>query len=300
MIKDNLRNINKDSTLGELRTYNEAVSADVQGERLAQYFSAKPDLPGILIVDGDHLLGMVSRDVFYEKVGKRYGVAIYLSRPIRAMVDEYPFETLVLPSTSQIGDATSRALSREPAAAYEPVVVQWGRRQYSILEVLTLFVAQNFILQSLNADRYYTIQTGLPMSDTEALEHFLTYVSRPEDSFANLNQDYSVRCDRCGKVINYRLADVVHSFPDLEKGIFQEQRMGCSVLVRQSSLPCGLHRLCQKNRGLGVCQCMDTRSGIAECNYGSSSRLYDRKQRNVRPQPTFGRYGTLYRRLRTT
>lgn len=226
MIKDNLRNINKDSTLGELRTYNEAVSAEVKGERLAQYFSAKPDLPGILIVERDHLLGMVSRDVFFEKVGKRYGVAIYLSRPIRAMVEEYPFETLILPSTSQIGDATARALSREPAAAYEPVVVQWGRWQYSILEVLTLFVAQNFILQSLNADRYYTIQTGLPMSDNEALEHFLTYVSRPADSFPNLNQDYSVRCDRCGQVINYRLADVVRSFPDLEKGVFQEKRMG--------------------------------------------------------------------------
>lgn len=226
MNKYNLSKINKDSTLGELRNYNEAVSAEILGERLASYFTAKPELPGILVIDKDQLLGLVSRDVFYEKVGKRYGVAIYLSRPIREMMDEYPFAPLVLPSTSHIGDATARALSREPAAAYEPIVVQWGRWQYSILEVLTLFVAQNYILQSMNAQRYYTIHQGLPMSDNEAITQFLAFIDQPAGNFENLNREYSVRCDRCGQAIHYRMADIARSFPELEKGIFLEKKMG--------------------------------------------------------------------------
>ena len=239
MIKDNLRTIKKDSTLGELRTYNEAVNSEVNGDRLAQYFNTKPDLPGILVVGKNRLLGIVSREVFFEKVGKRYGVAIYLSRPIHVMLEEYPYKPLVLPSTTHIGDATERALAREPQAAYEPIVVQWGRWQYSILEVLTLFVAQNHILQTLNADRYYTIQTGLPMSDEEAHQLFLDFTSQSGDGFDSFEQEYSVRCDRCKTVIPYRLADVVRSFPDLKKGIFMEQRMGSKFYTFYIRHRCG-------------------------------------------------------------
>jgi hypothetical protein len=82
------------------------------------------------------------------------------------------------------------------------------------------------VIHLLNRDLFANI-FGIQMSDRQAITKFLRFSKMGEQlDAAELTKKYSIRCDNCGKVIRYSLADIVRAHPHLERGIIFEQAMG--------------------------------------------------------------------------
>jgi hypothetical protein len=93
---------------------------------------------------------------------------------------------------------------------------------------LVFFFGSVFVvlLTFLNRDLFLHI-FGIQMSDRQAIAKFLRYSKGGSEVFGSqLTKRFSIRCDNCGKVIRYTIADIVRAHPQLERGIILEQGMG--------------------------------------------------------------------------
>jgi len=83
----NFETLSLNSTLEELPSYDCSIDQHVLGKDLDGLFSKDHQLPGVLIMDHKKLAGVISRDTFYEIIGKQFGTEIYLRRAITVMLD---------------------------------------------------------------------------------------------------------------------------------------------------------------------------------------------------------------------
>lgn len=141
-----LSHLTLDSTLTDLPTHTFEVAVDTPGQIVADTFERYPDLPGVIIIHNAKVLGAFSRRKFLERVGRPYGVEVYLQRPIRIMLHTISTKHLQLPSSYAIHRAAQEALSRPAGAIYEPVVVTFPDNSVGLLDIYTLLLAQSQLL----------------------------------------------------------------------------------------------------------------------------------------------------------
>lgn len=142
----NLSHLTLDSTLADLPSHEFEVGLQTPGYVIALELEQRPDLPGVIVKDGDKVVGAFSRRKFLERVGRPYGVEVYLKRPIEIMLKKIPSKHLQLPSSQPIHSAAQIALSRPAEAIYEPIVVEFPRQSPRLLNIYTLLLAQSQLL----------------------------------------------------------------------------------------------------------------------------------------------------------
>lgn len=142
--------LRSDSTLADLPLCNCCATPDTPGYQIAQRFKQEPDLTGVILCDGDDLVGLLSRDRFLEYLGRPYGVELFMNRPLQTFVDTIDVEPLVLPATCEISHAASRALHRSPDTVYDPVIVQLPNSELRVLGIHALLIAQSRLLSLAN------------------------------------------------------------------------------------------------------------------------------------------------------
>jgi len=152
-----LTELNAHSSLADLPLVDCRVDLDVLGKAVGKRFERDSSLPGILVMRGDRLAGLVSRRRFHEQISSPYGLEIFFSRPIRAFLEVSEqkglADYLLLPATESIESAVTLGLNRSPESVYEPIVVFLGdmnRPQYLLLDFQTLLLAQSRILTLVN------------------------------------------------------------------------------------------------------------------------------------------------------
>src|SRR5437016_5699933 len=123
MAHTDLTKLTAHSTIGDLPSQVFEVSPSIPGHLIATEFAERNDLPGILIMDGACFMGMISRQKFYEQLGRPYGVALFMRRSVQELMEVLKIEPLVLPYTCSIDEAVKIALNRAPGLIYEPIVV---------------------------------------------------------------------------------------------------------------------------------------------------------------------------------
>ena len=109
-------------------------------------FDRRPDLPGAIVHSGDTVLGIVARDTFFQRLSGPYCRELFLRKPIREFLANWPMEFLQLPSSCSIHAAAELALGRSNEHAYEPIVVDHGNDDLRLLDVHALLVAQSQLL----------------------------------------------------------------------------------------------------------------------------------------------------------
>jgi signal transduction histidine kinase/CheY-like chemotaxis protein len=139
------------STIGDLPCQVFEVSPTIPGHLIATVFEEQINLPGILVMDGPRFAGMVSRQKFYEHLGRPYGVALFMRRAIQELLDVLRVEPLILPYTWSIDEAVKIALNREPGLIYEPVIVEFEDFSLHLLDLHVLLLAQNQLLTLANS-----------------------------------------------------------------------------------------------------------------------------------------------------
>lgn len=138
------------STLGELNTHKFKVEAQILTEVVETEFLKTPQLPGVLITKDSMVIGMISRQKFFEKLSEEYSRELYLKRPISVLLSIVEYQGLKINSNCSIDQALIKALKRSPDFLYEPIIVVSESGELGILELNLLILAQSQIFSEMN------------------------------------------------------------------------------------------------------------------------------------------------------
>lgn len=141
-----------DTPLADLPVYDFQVDVQTVVHEVEKILRQHMILPGVIIADHHKAIGVISRRKFFEQLGQLYGVAVYLKRPIRLMLQAIGAEPLHLPSTVTVPEAIRLALSRPPMFVYEPIIVEFKNQTYRLLDIYTLLIAQTKLFSSLQLE----------------------------------------------------------------------------------------------------------------------------------------------------
>ncbi len=231
-----------DTTLHDLPGYQLSAHLENHGQMLLDIFNQYPDLPGILILSESKLAGFVSRKAFFEHTGKRYGTEVFLNRSISFLLKKGVPEPLILPADTSLSKAARAALNRAELDVYEPVLEYSQEKGYRVINILTLFMAQNQILITLHNHKIDNLKAFMPMDETSAIHKFLRLAGIPSTvDLNNFKKIYHIHCPQCGQVVKYSITDIVRTYSNIQQGIEIQNCLGSRVYVFYVRHTCGDH-----------------------------------------------------------
>ncbi|NUM49253.1 MAG: hypothetical protein HUU38_31520, partial [Anaerolineales bacterium] len=144
-----LLRVNEATMVGELPTHAFIVTPTTLTISIDKTLRHTSSLPGVIIQCETGTIDVISRRKFYEILGRRYGVALYMNRPIGTMLELAGIPPTIVPADHSIGDTVALALSRPADLVYEPILLRFKNKTYRLLDVYTLILAQSMLLANL-------------------------------------------------------------------------------------------------------------------------------------------------------
>jgi hypothetical protein len=86
----------------------------------------------------------------FERLGRRYGVELFLSKPVGDLLLELQTDVFSLKSQLHINIAAKLALSRSQDGTYDPIIVEYEDGNYALLDMYVLLLSQSQLLSNLN------------------------------------------------------------------------------------------------------------------------------------------------------
>lgn len=136
--------------IGDLPLSNYVVPYNTPAEKVASHLQSNTVLPGVIVVKGERLLGVIPRHKMFERLGRRYGVELFLSKPVSDLLLELNTEVFTLKSHLQINTAAKLALSRSQEGTYDPIVVEYEDGTFAMLDMYVLLLSQSQLLSNMN------------------------------------------------------------------------------------------------------------------------------------------------------
>lgn len=161
------RTLSLESTLQDLPLYDFQIELSQPAKIVAQAFEANPLLPGVILTDQENFIGIISRRLFFERIGRRYGLEMFFQRPIEILYRFSRTDILLLPGTALIVESAQHSLERPAELLYDPIVVEVAPQTYRLLDVHQLLVAQSKIHELTN--RLLQKQTQAKIIQTEKM-----------------------------------------------------------------------------------------------------------------------------------
>lgn len=137
-----LADLTVDSTVGDLLLHQASLSISALGKELMHLFTDDPVLPGVLLINDDDFVGMISRQRFLAQMSRPYSLELFLERPLQILHPFIQSEPLIVLAEMPIVEAAQHSLHRPTHLLYEPLVVKRESGHYSILDIHQLLIAQ--------------------------------------------------------------------------------------------------------------------------------------------------------------
>lgn len=183
-----------------------------------EYFRAHPNIWLIGVSEHQRIVGVIHRDKFYSSLGTRYGVSLYMERPVTMLMDINP---LIIEDNTPIEVASSLAMSRSDAKLYDGLVVIHQQQPIGMVKVASLIKAmaetQIKIAQGANP------LTGLPGNITIEQEiqkrvnnrGSFTLIYADLNQFKHYNDSFGFqKGDMAIKILGEILLKAAVSFPE--------------------------------------------------------------------------------------
>lgn len=158
-----MQTLGLESTLQDLFLYNFTIESGTSSSTVAKAFADNHLLPGVVITQQNQLWGMISRREFLERMSRPYGLELFSRRPISNLCMLSQQKPLLFSGDTRIVAAAKQCLWRSPELVYEPVVVELKPKEYRLLDVYQLLVAQSDIHELANLliqELYYKLETA--------------------------------------------------------------------------------------------------------------------------------------------
>lgn len=135
-------------TIGTLPYWESRIDASQTIRDLLDLLNKNVEITGVLVLEQNKLIGLLPREVVYEKLGQPFGIELFLKNTAKQFYKTLGIFTLVLPSETLIEDAIKEALMREAHILYEPLVVSHPNG-YRVISMYNLLMAQQNTLREL-------------------------------------------------------------------------------------------------------------------------------------------------------
>ncbi len=136
--------------IGDIPAEGFSVSANEKTGFVSKVLRNNPKLPGVLLYDGNDFVGMIPRQIIFERLGRLYGVDLFLNKEISVLYKELRIsEPLVLLGEMRVDQAVRKALARDEDNVYHPIVVFY-KGTYQLLDMHRLITVQSSMLENLN------------------------------------------------------------------------------------------------------------------------------------------------------
>jgi diguanylate cyclase (GGDEF)-like protein len=175
--------------LSELPYWNAYVNENIPVRNLIKVFDEFTHLPGIMVFQGDEMLGLITRVKTYEKVGRPFGVELFMKLKAAEFYKVTGESTLVLTGEDRVDKAIQAALEREDRDLYEPFVINCGD-EYRVISMYHLLHAQQALMEELNAE-FKQLSVIDPLTNTNNRRGFFEEAQNQLEKVHGLNQDYS-------------------------------------------------------------------------------------------------------------
>lgn len=182
-----IESLHLDSLLGDLGYYECSVEIDHPGILLDRLFREHRHLPGVILQEQRHFLGMLSRSRYYEILNQPFGRDLFHHRPLRAILGFVQRDATVLDVGHRVFEATRQCLDRPALTLFEPLVVDLGESGYRLMDFHELLVAGSHIYGlaiSLVEQRNQEIQTH-----NRQIQQYLDQVQEVTTAAAAVEQD---------------------------------------------------------------------------------------------------------------
>ena len=136
--------------IGDLPLSNYLISYDTKVEKIVNHLRENPLTPGAVVTQGKRLLGVIPRHKMFERLGRRYGVELFLTKPASDLLMELHSDVFSLKSQLPINTAAKLALSRSQDGTYDPIVVEYPDGNYALLDMYVLLLSQSQLLSNMN------------------------------------------------------------------------------------------------------------------------------------------------------
>jgi hypothetical protein len=136
--------------IGDLPLSNYVVPYNTPAEKVASHLQSNILLPGVIVIQGTRLLSVIPRHKMFERLGRRYGVELFLSKPVSDLLLELRTDVFSLKSHLHINMAAKLALSRPQDGTYDPIVVEYEDGNFALLDMYVLLLSQSQLLSNLN------------------------------------------------------------------------------------------------------------------------------------------------------
>ena len=137
-------------SISDLPGHNFSVTPNTPTEKVVSELENQPALPGVMIIENGKLLGIITRLKLFERLGHRFGVELFLQKPIIQLKDLIRTHAQAIPGYSRIDEAIQYALSRPAPDIYDPIVVQRSNGAMQLVDINSLLVAQSRAMASLS------------------------------------------------------------------------------------------------------------------------------------------------------
>jgi two-component system, NtrC family, sensor kinase len=124
--------------VGSIPSHALILPLSALGRDAQKAFAANRLAPGIAVMDGTRLAGLLSRTRLRDVLTRPYGADLYLCRSLERIIDPDP---LCIDAETPLDAAALEALARAEENLYEPMVVRHGQGHFSVLEMHALLRA---------------------------------------------------------------------------------------------------------------------------------------------------------------
>ena len=174
--------LNLKSTVEKLDCHFFSVEVSESVQELTDAFYDNPKLPGIIILENNKLVGLISRTQFLQYMSRPYSLEIAAKRNIKILVNFMNVQNFVIAKNTLIIEAAKKSLKRSPELMNEPIIVEIAPEKYGIIDIYDLLVCQAKIYEytcELVTQMYGELD--LTNRKLEKVNRKLTYLSRVDD-----------------------------------------------------------------------------------------------------------------------
>lgn len=132
-----------DSSVGELHCHACSVDIASPGRDIGETLRDKPELPGVIVIDGSEVVGVISRQHWLEELSQPFRAELYLNHPVARAVVSLSSESICLPAGTPVHEAVQQALARPRRLLFEPLMVNFSDGEYRLLDTYVLLMAQS-------------------------------------------------------------------------------------------------------------------------------------------------------------
>ncbi len=136
--------------IADLPAHDFQVSPETLTENVVETLELIPDLPGVLIIKNRQLIGFLTRLKLFERLGHRYGVELFMRKPILELNRVMQTRVEPLSGSLRVEEAVRHALKRSPADIYDPIVMKLRNGMFRILDMNVLLLAQSKTVTNLS------------------------------------------------------------------------------------------------------------------------------------------------------